>query len=54
MCPKPPVVFFFDPAILWTMRIFFAARKIILGQISMVGQWHEVWSSLPTHQVVSS
>jgi len=54
MCPNLPVVFFFDPSILWTMRTFFAARKIILGQISMVGQRHEVLPSLPTHQAVSS
>ena len=53
-CPKLPGVFFFDPAILWAMRIFFAAKKIILGQISMVCWWHEVWSSLPTHKAVSS
>jgi hypothetical protein len=49
-----PVLFFFVPVILWTKRTFFAVRNIILGQISMVGQWHEVLPSLPTHQVVSS
>jgi len=47
-------VFFFDPALLWMMGTFFAARKIILEQISMVDQWHEVLPSLLAHHVVSA